>query len=79
LELKEHGPAFDLTFLKGNHEDMFLSYLGLPGNYGEMFFQWRTKTPAMGYLQSGQPPTKFFSDPAARGFLSKLDRLLHHG
>ncbi len=27
----------DLIFLKGNHEDMFLSYLGLPGRYGEMF------------------------------------------
>lgn len=26
-----------LIFLKGNHEDMFLSYLGLKGNYGEMF------------------------------------------
>ena len=26
-----------MIFLKGNHEDMFLSYLGLPGKYGEMF------------------------------------------
>jgi len=25
------------TFLKGNHEDMFLSFLGFPGNYGDMF------------------------------------------
>ncbi|MGC1343350.1 MAG: metallophosphoesterase, partial [Candidatus Binataceae bacterium] len=25
------------VFLKGNHEDMMLSYLGLPGNYGESF------------------------------------------
>lgn len=24
-------------FLKGNHEDMFLSYLGLAGNHGDMF------------------------------------------
>lgn len=24
-------------FLKGNHEDMFLAYLGLEGRYGEMF------------------------------------------
>jgi len=38
LDLNEDGPALDLVFLKGNHEDMFLSYLGLPGNYGEMFF-----------------------------------------
>ena len=27
----------ELIFLKGNHEDMFFSYLGLPGRYGEMF------------------------------------------
>lgn len=27
----------EVIFLKGNHEDMFLSYLGLPGKYGEMF------------------------------------------
>jgi Calcineurin-like phosphoesterase len=26
-----------LTFLKGNHEDMFLDFLGLPGRYGETF------------------------------------------
>lgn len=26
-----------MIFLKGNHEDMFLSYLGLPGKYGNMF------------------------------------------
>ena len=27
----------EIVFLKGNHEDMFLSYLGLAGRYGEMF------------------------------------------
>jgi len=27
----------EMIFLKGNHEDMFLSYLGLPGRYGDMF------------------------------------------
>ena len=27
----------EMIFLKGNHEDMFLSYLGLPGKYREMF------------------------------------------
>jgi serine/threonine protein phosphatase 1 len=26
-----------IIFLKGNHEDMFLGYLGLGGRYGEMF------------------------------------------
>jgi serine/threonine protein phosphatase 1 len=28
---------YELIYLKGNHEDMFLSYLGLAGRYGEMF------------------------------------------
>jgi serine/threonine protein phosphatase 1 len=36
LELKEKS-AYDLIFLKGNHEDMFLSYLGLPGEHGDVF------------------------------------------
>jgi calcineurin-like phosphoesterase family protein len=35
LELKR-GEA-DCVFLKGNHEDMMLSFLGLPGRYGESF------------------------------------------
>jgi serine/threonine protein phosphatase 1 len=35
LELRE-GPA-EYVFLKGNHEDMMLSFLGLPGHYGESF------------------------------------------
>jgi serine/threonine protein phosphatase 1 len=30
------GPA-EYVFLKGNHEDMMLSFLGLPGHYGESF------------------------------------------
>lgn len=29
--------AADMIFLKGNHEDMFLAYLGFPGKYGDMF------------------------------------------
>ncbi len=32
----ERGPA-EIVFLKGNHEDMMLSFLGLPGHYGESF------------------------------------------
>ena len=30
--------SYDVVFLKGNHEDMLLSYLGLAGEHGEMFF-----------------------------------------
>ena len=36
LELQQKS-AYDFIFLKGNHEDMFLSYLGLPGQHGNMF------------------------------------------
>ncbi len=32
----ERGPA-EVIFLKGNHEDMMLSFLGLPGRYGDSF------------------------------------------
>jgi serine/threonine protein phosphatase 1 len=32
----EHGDA-EMVFLKGNHEDMMLSFLGYPGHYGESF------------------------------------------
>jgi serine/threonine protein phosphatase 1 len=32
----ERGDA-ECVFLKGNHEDMMLSFLGRPGNYGESF------------------------------------------
>ena len=35
LELENAG--YELIFLKGNHEDMFLSYLGLGGQHGDMF------------------------------------------
>lgn len=38
LNLNNYGPALDLVFLRGNHEDMLLSYVGLPGSYGDMFF-----------------------------------------
>jgi serine/threonine protein phosphatase 1 len=36
LELRTN-PAYELVFLKGNHEDMLLSYFGLEGQHGDMF------------------------------------------
>lgn len=36
LSLEEETRA-ECIFLKGNHEDMMLAFLGLPGNYGESF------------------------------------------
>jgi serine/threonine protein phosphatase 1 len=35
LRLRREGPR--CVFLKGNHEDMFLAYLGRPGMYGDAF------------------------------------------
>lgn len=35
LDLKQHHPA--TVFLKGNHEDMMLGFLGMDGNYGDSF------------------------------------------
>jgi len=35
LRLRREGPQ--CTFLKGNHEDMFLAYLGYSGHHGEAF------------------------------------------
>jgi serine/threonine protein phosphatase 1 len=37
LDLKKES-SYEVSFLKGNHEDMLLSYLGLAGEHGEMFF-----------------------------------------
>ena len=35
LRLQREGPS--CVFLKGNHEDMFLAFLGYDGRYGEAF------------------------------------------
>ncbi|MGH7879981.1 MAG: metallophosphoesterase family protein, partial [Candidatus Binataceae bacterium] len=37
LALELQSSAATPVFLKGNHEDMLLSFLGSPGHYGESF------------------------------------------
>lgn len=37
LALELDRSEAEAVFLKGNHEDMMLSFLGLPGNYGDSF------------------------------------------
>ena len=37
LSLRMEHKTIEFVFLKGNHEDMLLSYLGLGGRHGEMF------------------------------------------
>jgi serine/threonine protein phosphatase 1 len=61
LELKA-AAVCELTFLKGNHEDMFLDFMGYSGHYGEAFlFNGGTAT-----LQSYDlPPTLMGREMAA--------------
>jgi calcineurin-like phosphoesterase family protein len=37
LTLRQERDSIELVFLKGNHEDMLLSFLGHSGQHGEMF------------------------------------------
>lgn len=37
ISLRKKLTSVDFVFLKGNHEDMLLSYLGLDGAHGDMF------------------------------------------
>ena len=37
LSLRQNHSSIEFVFLKGNHEDMLLSFLGHSGQYGEMF------------------------------------------
>ena len=56
LELQKDAAAYDLIFLKGNHEDMLLSYLGLRGQNGNMFFHNGGKATLASYgLFTSQP------------------------
>ena len=38
------------VFLRGNHEDMLLSFLGIDGNYGNMFFYNGGKITLFSYI-----------------------------
>jgi serine/threonine protein phosphatase 1 len=66
LELPKQANV-DAVFLKGNHEDMFLDYLGLSGNHGDAFLSngglatlasYGISTPAFGGLEVAEqlPP-----------------------
>lgn len=56
VDLKDN-PDYNIVCLKGNHEDMLLSFLGLGGNHGEMFLlNGGTATLASyGVYQRGKP------------------------
>ena len=49
LSLQQQFKEIKCVFLKGNHEDMFLSYLGLRGQHGDMFLVNGGKTTLASY------------------------------
>ena len=62
LDVRRHGPK--TVFLKGNHEDMCLGYLGRRGNWGEA---WRMNGGGS-TLRSYGIPTELAGAPAAERF-----------
>lgn len=65
----------ELIFLKGNHEDMFLSFLGLPGQYGDMFlFNGGESTLASYGASPHSPPQEILSliPQSHRDFFKRL-------
>jgi serine/threonine protein phosphatase 1 len=61
IRLDTEGPR--CVFLKGNHEDMFLAYLGYPGHYGDAFL-----------FNGGETTMASYGIPASRG-RAAADRL----
>ena len=50
-------PGVECIFLKGNHEDMFLSYLGEEGSHGNVFLRNGGRATLASYgLAAGDPP-----------------------
>lgn len=67
------------VFLKGNHEDMFLAYLGEKGHYGEAFLLngGRTTLASYGLEPQARGPSALEALPPSHvSFLRSLD--LHH-
>jgi serine/threonine protein phosphatase 1 len=57
ISLQKAMPVNRLVFLKGNHEDMLLSYLGFAGQHGEMFLLNGGKATFASYGLSLPKPT----------------------
>jgi len=78
LALQESYHEIEFVFLKGNHEDMLLSYLGLNGQHGDMFLVNGGKATLESYsLKPNQqsPQEAISAIPAEHlAFFQKLDR-----
>jgi len=79
IRLREEGPA--CVFLKGNHEDMFLAYLGYAGHHGEAFLQNGGGPTLASYGLAHVPPSAVAErlPPAHREFLLSLQTQAYFG
>jgi len=79
LRLQTEGPH--CVYLKGNHEDMFLAFLGEPGNYGEAFLYNGGAATLQSYGLQGEMGTLSVAQlPAAHvEFLRALRLRYEHG
>jgi len=56
-ELPKQLGSVEFVFLKGNHEDMFLSFLGLGGAHGDMFLMNGGRATLASYSIKSEKPT----------------------
>jgi len=77
IKLKDHFSENRLVFLKGNHEDMLLSYLELSGQHGKMFLLNGGKATVESYgISSDNPSPSRLRDampPAHLAFYQTLE------
>jgi serine/threonine protein phosphatase 1 len=79
LRLRHEGPT--CVFLKGNHEDMFLAFLGAAGRHGDVFLSNGGRATLVSYGLSDLPPAEVAARlPAAhREFLVSLRNFAYLG
>jgi serine/threonine protein phosphatase 1 len=79
LRLRQEGPR--CVFLKGNHEDMFLGFLGLGGRYGQAFVMNGGGATLRSYGLEGQegPKVAHSLPPEHKQFYLDLKSHFAHG
>jgi serine/threonine protein phosphatase 1 len=79
VRLRQEGPR--CVFLKGNHEDMFLAFMGEPGRYGDAFLWNGGGATLASYGLSGLPGAVVAErlPPSHRDFLAALQTQVRFG